>query len=166
VFGARVPRKEDARLITGRGRYVSDVELPRMLHVAFVRSVHAHARIRGIETTRAAAAPGVVAVMTGADPDLAKHRLRALSALPTYVETEQPILAWPKVRFAGEAVVAVVARDRYAAGSRTGTRARASSPSGPAPRSRTWPATVWPGSSAWPRIASGSWRPTWAAGSG
>jgi carbon-monoxide dehydrogenase large subunit len=115
VFGARVPRKEDARLITGRGRYVSDVELPRMLHVAFVRSVHAHARIRGVETTRAAAAPGVAAVVTGADPDLAKHRLRALSALPTYVETEQPILAWPKVRFAGEAVAAVVARDRYAA---------------------------------------------------
>jgi len=64
VFGARVPRKEDARLITGRGRYVSDVEVPRMLHVAFVRSVHAHARIRGVETTRAAAAPGVAVVIT------------------------------------------------------------------------------------------------------
>ncbi|MGH7366985.1 MAG: xanthine dehydrogenase family protein molybdopterin-binding subunit [Candidatus Rokuibacteriota bacterium] len=115
MFGARVPRKEDARLITGRGRYVSDVELPRMLHVAFVRSTHAHARIRGVETTRAAAAPGVVAVVTGADPDLAKHRVRARSALPTYVETEQPILAWPKVRFAGEAVAAIVARERYAA---------------------------------------------------
>ncbi len=94
---------------------MSDVELPRMLHVAFVRSVHAHARIRGVETTGAAAAPGVVAVVTGADPDWAKHRVRARSALPTYVETEQPILAWPTVRFAGEAVAAVVARERYAA---------------------------------------------------
>jgi carbon-monoxide dehydrogenase large subunit len=115
LFGARVPRKEDARLLTGRGRYVSDVELPRMLHVAFVRSVHAHARIRAVETTRAAAASGVVAVVTGADPTFAQHCVRALSALPTYVETGQPILAWPKVRFAGEAVAAVVARERYAA---------------------------------------------------
>ncbi len=115
VFGARMPRKEDARLVTGRGRYVSDVELPRMLHVAFVRSVHAHARIRGVETAGAAAAAGVVAVVTGADPDFARHRVRARSALPTYVETEQPILAWPTVRFAGEALAAVAARDRYAA---------------------------------------------------
>jgi carbon-monoxide dehydrogenase large subunit len=115
VFGARLPRKEDARLVTGRGRYVSDVEVPRMLHVAFVRSVHAHARIRGVETTAAAAAPGVVAVVTGLDPDFAPHRVRALSALPTYVATEQPILAGAKARFAGEAVAAVVARDRYAA---------------------------------------------------
>ncbi|PYO45856.1 MAG: hypothetical protein DMD84_27635, partial [Candidatus Rokuibacteriota bacterium] len=44
-FGARQPRREDARLVTGHGRYVGDVELPRMLHVAFVRSVHAHARL-------------------------------------------------------------------------------------------------------------------------
>ena len=116
MFGARVRRKEDARLLTGRGRYVSDVELPRMLHVAFVRSVHAHARHpRPSRRAGAAAAPGVVAVVTGADPGIARHRLRALSALPTYVETEQPILAWPTVRFAGEAVAAVVARDRYAA---------------------------------------------------
>ncbi|MGH7366159.1 MAG: molybdopterin cofactor-binding domain-containing protein, partial [Candidatus Rokuibacteriota bacterium] len=94
---------------------MSDVELPRMLHVAFVRSVHAHARIRGVETTAAAGAPGVVAVVTGADPDFARHRVRARSALPTYVPTEQPILAWPKARYAGEAVAAVVARERYAA---------------------------------------------------
>ena len=115
VFGARVPRKEDARLVTGLGRYVSDVELPRMLHVAFVRSVHAHARIRGVEAGRAATAPGVVAVVTGADPVFKRHGVRARSALPTYVETEQPVLAWPKARVAGEAVAAVVARERYAA---------------------------------------------------
>jgi len=115
VFGVPVLRTEDARLVTGHGRYVSDVERPRMLQVAFVRSLHAHARIRGVETAGAARAPGVVAVVTGTDPDFARHHVRALSALPTYVATEQPILAWPKVRFAGEAVAAVVAADRYAA---------------------------------------------------
>ena len=115
VFGARLPRKEDARLVTGHGRYAGDLELPRMLHVAFVRSLHAHAHLRAVETTAARAAPGVVAVATGADPDFAPRRVRARSALPTYVETEQPILAGMKARFAGEAVAAVVARDRYAA---------------------------------------------------
>jgi len=115
VFGARVRRKEDARLVSGRGRYVSDVELPRMLHVAFVRSVHAHAHLRAIDTAAAAALSGVVAVVTGDDPVFARHRLRARSALPTYVETEQPVLAWPKVRHCGEAVAAIVAVDRYAA---------------------------------------------------
>jgi carbon-monoxide dehydrogenase large subunit len=115
VFGAGVPRKEDARLVSGRGRYVSDVELPRMLHVAFVRSVHAHARLRAVDTAAAAALPGVVAVVTGDDPVFARHRLRARSALPSYVETEQPVLAWPEVRHCGEAVAAVVAVDRYVA---------------------------------------------------
>jgi carbon-monoxide dehydrogenase large subunit len=115
VFGAPAPRKEDARLVAGRGRYVTDVELPRMLHVAFVRSPHAHARIRAVDTAAARAAAGVAAVATGADADWAPHRIEARSALPGYVMTGQPILAWPEVRFAGEAVVAVVARDRYAA---------------------------------------------------
>src|SRR5258705_11747289 len=87
-----------------------------MLQVAFVRSLHAHARIRGVETAGAARAPGVVAVVTGTDPDFARHHVRALSALPTYVATEQPILAWPKVRFAGEAVAAVVAANPDPAG--------------------------------------------------
>ena len=115
MFGAPLPRKEDARLVAGQGRYVTDVELPRMLHVAFVRSPHAHARIRRIDTDAARAAAGVAAVALGADPDVASHRIEARSALPGYVMTGQPILAWPEVRFAGEAVAAVVARDRYAA---------------------------------------------------
>src|SRR4030095_15674101 len=115
VFGVPLPRKEDARLVTGRGLYTGDAELPRMLHVAFVRSLYAHALIRGVETTAASAAPGVVTVATGAGPGLTPHGVRATSALPTYVETEQPILAAMKARFAGEAVAAAVARDRYAA---------------------------------------------------
>ena len=94
---------------------MTDVELPRMLHVAFVRSPHAHARIRSIDTAAARAADGVAAVATGADADWAPHRIEARSALPGYVMTGQPILAWPEARFAGEAVAAVVARDRYAA---------------------------------------------------
>ena len=115
ILGARVPRKEDPRLITGQGRYVSDLELARMLHVAFVRSPHAHARVRGVATASATAHPGVLAVVAGDDPVVARHRIRARSALPTYVETEQPVLAWPKVRYSGEAVAAVVAADRYVA---------------------------------------------------
>src|SRR5213594_3200958 len=114
-FGARQPRREDARLITGRGRYVGDVELPRMLHVAFVRSVHAHARLRAVATERAAAAPGVVHVATGAEEPFVRHRLIARSVAPGYVTTGQPILAWPTVRYAGEPLAVVVATDRYGA---------------------------------------------------
>ena len=114
-FGAPVPRREDPRLITGRGRYVSDVEVPRLLHVAFVRSAHAHARLRDVDTRAAAKAPGVVAVVTGRDGVLAGRGVRARSALPGYVETEQPVLAWPLVRHVGEAIAAVIATDRYAA---------------------------------------------------
>ncbi len=106
-------RREDPRLLTGRGRYVADVELPRLLHVAFVRSAHAHTHLRGIDATAALAQPGIVAVVTGADPFVARHRIRARSALPGYVETEQPVLAWPIARHAGEAVAAVVGSDRY-----------------------------------------------------
>src|SRR5919198_4170393 len=97
-FGARQPRREDARLVTGGGRYVGDVELPRLLHVAFVRSVHAHARLTRIDARAALKADGVVAVVTGRDDAVAPHRIRARSALPGYVETEQPVLAWPLVR--------------------------------------------------------------------
>src|SRR4029453_14485621 len=100
-FGAPVRRREDPRLLTGRGRYVSDVELPRVLHVAFVRSTHARARLRAIDVTAAAAHPGVVAVVTGQDARFPDVRIRARSALPDYVEPEQPILAWPAGRSAG-----------------------------------------------------------------
>src|ERR1700720_2508519 len=86
-----------------------------MPHVAFVRSVYAHARIRAVDAAAAKTSPGVIAVATGADPDIARRRICARSALPGYVETEQPVLAWPEARFAGEAVAAVVSADRYAA---------------------------------------------------
>jgi carbon-monoxide dehydrogenase large subunit len=114
-FGVAVRRREDPRLLTGHGRYASDVELPRMLHVAFVRSLHAHARLRALDTAAAAVEPGVLAVLTGRDPGVGRVRVRARSALPGYVETEQPVLAWPTTRHVGEAIAAVAAADRYAA---------------------------------------------------
>lgn len=113
AIGRAVRRKEDARLVTGHGRYVSDLQLPRMRHVAFLRATVAHARIAGIDSSAAADAPGVRAVFTGQDPVFAAIALRALSALPSYVTTDQPVLAREKVRFAGEAVAAVVADSRY-----------------------------------------------------
>src|SRR5215475_7882918 len=113
TIGAPVRRREDPRLLTGRGRYVGDVELPRLLHVAFVRSLHAHARVREIDCAAAAAQPGITAVLTGCDPAFARLSIRARSALPGYAETAQPVLAWPVVRFAGEALAAVVGVDRY-----------------------------------------------------
>ena len=66
-IGRSVPRPNLSRLVQGRGQYVSDVTLPRMAHVAFVRSPHAHARIVKIETAVAKKAPGVIAVVTGAE---------------------------------------------------------------------------------------------------
>ena len=111
--GTAVRRKEDARLLTGRGRYVSDLALPRMRHVAFVRSPLAHARITSVDVGEALETGGVSAVFTGDHPALASVALRAQSGLPGYVETDQPPLARGKVRFAGEAVAAIVADDRY-----------------------------------------------------
>ena len=114
-FGQRIPRKEDARLLTGRGRYVADVRLPDQVHVAFVRSPLAHARIVSVDVTAALALDGVLTVATGADPDFADLALRATSALPNHVETPQPALAADKVRYQGQEVAAVIATDPYVA---------------------------------------------------
>src|SRR5579862_6190522 len=67
LIGARVRRTEDPRLLTGHGRYADDVQVPGVLHVAFRRSEHAHARIRAIDAAKARTAPGVVAVLTAED---------------------------------------------------------------------------------------------------
>ena len=94
AVGSPVARKEeDLRLITGHGTYVSNLQLPRMRHVAFGRSPLAHARIRSVDATAARQVPGVRAVFTGHDPAFAAVVLRAQSALPSYVETAQPVLA-------------------------------------------------------------------------
>src|SRR5918993_5442950 len=67
LFGKSVKRREDPRFITGRGKYVDDLKLPGMTYAAFVRSPHAHARIKGIDVSQAKAHPGVIAVYTGGD---------------------------------------------------------------------------------------------------
>lgn len=111
VFGSSIKRREDPRLITGRGTYVDDVKLVGMLHLVLVRSPHAHARIRRIDTSRAKAVPGVVAVFTGQE---LKDELGSLPCgwvVPDTREVPHPPLALDKVRYVGDAVAAVVATD-------------------------------------------------------
>ena len=116
-LGARLPRKEDRRLVTGAGKYLADMVLPGMLHAVFVRSEYAHAHITGIDTSAALALPGVVAVYTGAAiKDLIKPMPQAVVQpnLPARYPTFWP-LATAKVKFHGEPVALVVARDKYTA---------------------------------------------------
>src|SRR5256884_8468942 len=87
-LGHSVKRKEDDRFIRGKGTHVDDVKLPGMLHMAVLRSPFAHARINSIDTSRAAAAPGVVAVVTG--ELLAQHNL---AWMPTLSGDTQAVLA-------------------------------------------------------------------------
>ncbi len=115
LTGARVRRVEDRRYLTGTSQYVADIRLPDTLEVAFVRSPHAHARIVGTDTRAAAAHPGVVAVLTGADARDVIKPIRAEFDLAGYRETDWPALACDTVRFVGEAVAAVVATDRSVA---------------------------------------------------
>ena len=113
--GARVQRVEDPRLLTGRGSYVDDHRLPGTLHIAFVRSDHAHAQIKQVETADAAAIPGVAGVFTAEDLDGLYQPLRATSRMKDYYATEFTALARGKVRYVGEPVAAVVAESRYTA---------------------------------------------------
>ena len=113
--GARQPRTEDARLLTGRGRFVDDREPAGLLHVAFRRSDQAHATIRGIDTAMAQDMPGVVAVLTAADLEGGIAPLTAQSRMKGYYATPIMALATGKVRYAGEPVAAVIATSRYLA---------------------------------------------------
>ncbi len=109
-LGHSVKRKEDERFIRGKGNYVDDVKLPGMLYLELLRSPFAHARIRSVDTSRAAALPGVVAVVTG---DLmAQHNL---AWMPTLSGDTQAVLATDKVRFQGQEVAGVVAESPYIA---------------------------------------------------
>ena len=113
--GERVRRTEDPRLIKGLAHYVDDVTLPGTLHVAFVRSVYAHARINSVDTSSALAAPGVVAVYTGKDVSAKIGAVPCASALPELKVPDHRVLATDKVYFVGHPIAAVVATDRYAA---------------------------------------------------
>jgi carbon-monoxide dehydrogenase large subunit len=115
LIGARIPRKEDYRFLTGAGQYTDDVTLPNQTYAAFVRSPHAHARIKGIRTDSARRAPGVLAVYTGEDVAAAKLGTLPCGWLITDVngqpmkEPPYPVLAQGKVRFVGERVAVVIA---------------------------------------------------------
>lgn len=113
--GQRVKRTEDPRLIRGLAHYVDDIKLPDTLHVSFVRSVYAHARIKNIDTTAALNLPGVVAVYTGRDVADKIGPVPCASALPGLKVPDYRVLAQDKVYFVGQPIVAVVATDRYVA---------------------------------------------------
>ncbi|MDT7646442.1 MAG: aerobic carbon-monoxide dehydrogenase large subunit [Pseudonocardiales bacterium] len=112
--GASVPRREDPRLLAGRGRFVDDITLPGLLHAQFVRASVAHARITGIDLAEVRATPGVVAAYTADDLDLGD--ITAVLDRPPheFVPTAMPVLARDKVRYVGEPIAIVVARDPYA----------------------------------------------------
>src|SRR5437764_10858637 len=112
-IGRSVPRPNLARLTQGRGQFVSDVTLPRMAHVAFVRSPHAHARIVSIETAAAKQAPGVIAVVTGAElARVITPWIGVLTHLKGLKSAPQHAIAVDRACWQGEAVCAVVAKTR------------------------------------------------------
>ena len=122
ILGNRVVRVEDPRLLTVGGTYVEDIELADAAWVAYVRSPYAHARIIDIDTSDAAAAPGVVAVFTSADLSPLGLVPHPSPAFPDAMR--RPFLAIDTVRYVGEPVVAVVADDRLAGRRRRRPRAR------------------------------------------
>lgn len=110
-IGKSIKRREDPKILTGRGIYVGDVNLPGMLHAAVLRSPYPHARIKSIDTSEAKKVPGVVAVLTGQEATKYVGPMAAFCAEPV----PQHAIAIDKVRFVGEAVAAVAATSRYAA---------------------------------------------------
>jgi aerobic carbon-monoxide dehydrogenase large subunit len=124
-IGRAMLRREDRRLLLGHGQYVGDLVLPRMLHAVLVRSPVAHARIRSVGLSRAAAAPGVVYVLSGIElaqllPTVPDHQVSLPSKWRNTVKhhilnPQQALLAGDKVRHVGEAFAVVVAESRYTA---------------------------------------------------
>ena len=119
-FGERIKRNEDPRLLMGQALYVDDVDLPNMLHAAFVRSPYAHARITNIDVSQALQREGVVAIYTANDlGDYWKPGPLLVSPPPVkdivFNEKTQVPLARDKVKFAGEPIVMILAESRYIA---------------------------------------------------
>jgi aerobic carbon-monoxide dehydrogenase large subunit len=115
-LGRARPRKEDARLVTGKTNWTDNIVLPGMLHVAFVRSPFAHARISRVDVSGALRVPGVVAAFSGTDFGEEQGSLPcAWPVTPDIVIPAHPPMASEEVRYVGEAVACVVARDRYTA---------------------------------------------------
>jgi carbon-monoxide dehydrogenase large subunit len=120
--GQSLKRREDQRLLTGQGQFVADLVLPKMLHAVLVRSPLAHARIRSVDLTRAAAAPGVVCAMNGADlaqllPPVPEGQIALPPKWATVIQhkflnPQEPLLAHDKARHVGEALAIIVAETR------------------------------------------------------
>ncbi|MCU0492426.1 MAG: xanthine dehydrogenase family protein molybdopterin-binding subunit [Chloroflexaceae bacterium] len=116
MVGQAIKRREDPQLITGRGNYVDDIKLTGMTHAAILRSPYAHANIKSIDTSKAAAHPGVVAVFTGADMLDINPLPYAWQAAGVPNNANGPrALAHEAVHFVGEGVAVVIAEDRYIA---------------------------------------------------
>lgn len=118
VFGASVTRLEDRPLLLGQARFVDDIALPGMLHAAFVRSPHAHARIAGLDASAALAVAGVHAVWSLDDlrPHLTDTLIRTALPSPSFRESRhRPVLAGGETLYVGEPVAVVIADDRYIA---------------------------------------------------
>ncbi len=118
MIGAKIHRREDPRLVSGRGQYVDDIPQTRVLHAAFVRSPFGHARIKRIELTAAVKAPGVVAAFTARDFESVLSGAAPVTN-SFVVEKKQPIgwayIAKDEARYAGEVVAVVLADERYQA---------------------------------------------------
>ena len=109
-MGHSVKRKEDARFLRGKGRYIDDIKLPGMVYMDIVRSPYAHATIKSIDASKALALPGVLAVITGKDLDAA-----GLAWMPTLMSDKQMVLPVDRVVYQAQEVAAVVATERYIA---------------------------------------------------
>ncbi len=109
-YGRSVKRKEDPRFLRGKGNYVDDIKLPGMLYMDIVRSPYAHAKIVSIDTSKALALPGVLAVITGKDLDAYK-----LAWMPTLMSDTQMVLPVDRVVYQAQEVAAVIATERYIA---------------------------------------------------
>src|SRR5580692_10793470 len=115
-IGQPVRRVEDRRFVTGRGRYLDDISRARQAHAVFLRSPHAHARIRAIDTIVATAAPGVIAVLTG--DDLAADALGSVpcvSGVAGAILPPRPAMVADRVRHVGDTVAMVIAESVAAA---------------------------------------------------
>src|SRR2546428_4213527 len=114
LFGKSIKRREDPRFITGRGNYTDDLKLTGMTYAAFVRSPHAHAKIRKIDVAKAKAHPGVVAIFTGKDLT-GVNSLPCGWLLPDLKVPPHPPLAVDTARYVGDPVAIVIAESQDAA---------------------------------------------------
>ena len=115
LLGERIKRKEDPALIQGRGHYVDDFKLNGLLHMVFVRSPHAHARVKSIKTDKARAMPGVREVLAGSDIQGKLGLVPCAVAMEGLKVPDHPCLALGEVRYVGEPVAAVIATELYLA---------------------------------------------------